>query len=48
MSNESLVEIESTIKEKVAELKKANNSKVLVKELNELLDERNNKIKILK
>ncbi|MCH5170199.1 MAG: hypothetical protein J1F24_02815 [Oscillospiraceae bacterium] len=48
MSNEILTEVETQIKDKVAELKTAENKSAIITELNLLLAERNKKAKILK
>lgn len=48
MSNEQLTDLENKISTKVAELKTASNKAEIITELNSLLDERNNKSKILK
>lgn len=48
MSNEILTEVETQIKNKVAELKTAENKSAIITELNLLLTERNKKAKILK
>lgn len=48
MSNEQLADLENMISVKVTELKTAVNKAEIITELNSLLDERNNKCKILK
>ena len=48
MSNETLNDLESEISNKVSELRTADNKSALILELDELLTERNKKIKILK
>lgn len=48
MSHEKLADLENKISTKVAELKTAPNKLEIITELNSLLDERNNKCKILK